>query len=436
MDNNAYVSWFRHSSPYIHAHRGKTFVVTLSGETIAHAHFAAIVHDIALLSSLGARIVIVAGSRPQIEARLALRTIGSQFKDGLRITDLATLECVIDAAAAQRALIEAQLSLGLPNSPMFNAQVRVVSGNFVTARPLGVIEGVDFQHTGQVRRIDVAAITHLLDHGHIVLLSNLGYSSTGEIFNLATEEVALQTAVALKANKLVLFGAQPGVVNAQGELVRELQLNDADALLDVQQATEKSALQALVSACEQGVERGHLISYETDGALLLELFTRDGCGSLITRTRFESIRQARIDDVAGILELLAPLEADGTLVKRSRELLETEIDCFHVVERDGSVVACAALYPYPQESMAEVACVVTHADYRGSDRAQQLLDFLEAKARDAGIGTLFVLTTRTAHWFLEQGFVAAGIEQLPSQKQRLYNYQRNSKVFIKRLAAR
>jgi len=431
LDNNAYVSWFRHSSPYIHAHRGKTFVVTLSGETIAHAHFAAIVHDIALLSSLGARIVIVAGSRPQIETRLALRNISSEFKDGLRITDLATLECVIDAAAAQRALIEAQLSLGLPNSPMFNAQVRVVSGNFVTARPLGVIGGVDFQHTGQVRRIDAATISHLLDHGQIVLLSNLGYSSTGEIFNLATEEVALQTAVTLKANKLILFGAQPGVMNAQGELVRELQLNDADALLDRQPPAERSALTALVSACELGVERGHLISYQTDGALLLELFTRDGCGSLITRARFESIRQARIDDVGGILELLAPMEADGTLVKRSRELLETEIDCFHVVERDGSVVACAALYPYAQESMAEIACVVTHADYRGSDRAQQLLDFLESKARDLGIKTLFVLTTRTAHWFLEQGFVAASIEQLPSQKQRLYNYQRNSKVFVK-----
>lgn len=432
MDNTAYVNWFRHSSPYIHAHRGKTFVIALSGETIAHAHFCAIVHDIALLSSLGVRIVIVAGSRPQIENRLAQRGIASQFHNGLRITDLASLECVIDAAAAQRALIEAQLSLGLPNSPMFNAQVRVVSGNFVTAKPLGVINGIDFQHTGNVRRIDTAAITHLLDHGHIVLLSNLGYSPTAEIFNLSTEEVALQAALALKANKLIMFGAQ-GVIDGNGELMRELQLNEADALLDRQNPTERSALRALVAACEQSVERGHLISFETDGALLLELFTRDGCGSLITRTRFESIRQARIDDVGGILELLAPMEADGTLVKRSRELLETEIGCFHVIERDGTVVACAALYEYANESMAEVACVVTHNDYRGSDRAQQLLDFLETKARDASINTLFVLTTRTAHWFQEQGFVPAGIEQLPSQKQRLYNYQRNSKVFIKKL---
>jgi amino-acid N-acetyltransferase len=433
LDNNAYVSWFRHSSPYIHAHRGKTFVVTLPGETIAHAHFSAIVHDIALLSSLGARIVIVAGSRPQIEARLALRKLTSSFHNGLRVTDLATLECVIDAAAAQRALIEAQLSLGLPNSPMFNAQVRVVSGNFVTAKPLGVIDGVDFQHTGNVRRIDTAAITQLLDRGHIVLLGNLGYSSTGEIFNLSTEEVALQAALALKANKLIIFGAQAGVIDGNGELVRELQLNEADALLTRQTPAGLSALRALVVACEQGVERGHLISHETDGALLLELFTRDGCGSLVTRMRFESIRQARIDDVAGILDLLAPLEADGTLVKRSRELLETEIGFFHVIDRDGGVVACAALYEYTSEAMAEVACVVTHNDYRGSDRAQQLLDFLEAKARDARIRTLFVLTTRTAHWFQEQGFVAAGVDQLPAQKQHLYNYQRNSKVFIKRL---
>jgi len=433
LDNNAYVSWFRHSSPYIHAHRGKTFVITLPGETIAHAHFSAIVHDIALLSSLGARIVIVAGSRPQIEVRLVLRTLTSTFHNGLRVTDLASLECVIDAAAAQRALIEAQLSLGLPNSPMFNAQVRVVSGNFVTAKPLGVIDGVDFQHTGNVRRVDTAAITHLLDHGHIVLLGNLGYSPTGEIFNLSTEEVALQAALALKANKLIIFGARPGVIDGKGNLVRELQLNEADALLAQQAPAERSALRALVAACEQGVERGHLISHEVDGALLLELFTRDGCGSLITRMRFESIRQARIDDVAGILELLAPLEADGTLVKRSRELLETEIGCFHVIDRDGGVVACAALYEYSTESMAEVACVVTHSDYRGSDRAQQLLDFLEARARDNGITTLFVLTTRTAHWFQEQGFVAAHIEQLPSQKQHLYNYQRNSKVFVKRL---
>lgn len=436
MDSTSkdYVKWFRNSAPYINAHRGKTFVLMFSGDAIEHPNFATIIHDIALLNSLGVRLVLVHGARPQIEARTALRGIAPRFHHDLRITDAATLECVKDAAGNLRAQIEALLSMGLANSPMHGAQIRVTSGNFVIARPLGVQDGIDFGNTGEVRRIDAEAIARQLQSGAIVLLSPIGYSPTGEVFNLAFEDVATQTAVALKADKLIVLTAQPGLLNEQGELIRFAELRQVRQLLGGNGDPQlQGVLQALVQSAEHGVKRGHLISYADDGALLQELFTRDGAGTLITEDQYEQIRTAQIDDVGGILEIIEPLEAEGRLVKRSRELLETEINQFTVIDRDGMVIACAALYPYPEDGSGEIACVATHADYRGADRGERLLAALESKAAALGLQRVFVLTTRTAHWFQEQGFMQVGLDRLPAKKQALYNFQRSSKVFVKEL---
>ena len=441
MDNASkdYVKWFRNSAPYINAHRGKTFVLMFGGEAVEHPNFATIIHDIALLNSLGVRLVLVHGARPQIEARSALRGITPQFHNDLRITDAPALECVKDAAGSLRAQIEALLSMGLANSPMHGAQMRVASGNFVIARPLGILDGVDFCNTGEVRRVDADGIHRQLQQGSIVLLSAIGYSPTGEVFNLAYEDVATQAAVALKADKLIAFNDKPGLLDDNGELVRFAELRQIKPLLEHYSSTGtrsqhfQGILRALVLSVEHGVKRSHLISYAEDGALLQELFTRDGAGTLITEDQYEQIRTAGIDDVGGILEIIEPLEAKGNLVKRSRELLETEINQFTVIDRDGMVIACAALYPYPENQCGEIACVATHADYRGADRGERLLAALESKAVQLGLKRVFVLTTRTAHWFQEQGFVEAGLEQLPPKKQALYNYQRNSKVFVKQL---
>ncbi len=430
-----YVKWFRHSSPYINAHRGKTFVLMLPGEALVHANYGNIIYDIALLSSLGVRLVVVHGARPQIDARLKEAGVESQFHRNLRVTDASYLDKVTQAIGQARIQMEAALSTGVPNSPMHGSRMQVISGNFVVAMPHGVLDGIDLQHTGKVRRVNTQSLSAVLDSGAIALLSPLGYSTTGEAFNLSYSDVATHVATALKADKLLAFIEADGVWDKAGDLIRQLALQECREFL--QSEGERvggdlsQALNACYLSCLQGVPRAQLVSYATDGALLSELFTRDGLGTMVHSDNYEQLRRATIDDVGGILELIAPLENEGILVRRSRELLETEIERFHVLEKDGTIIACAAIYPF--EETAELACVVTHPDYRKGGRAATLMAQMEMIARRQGVKQLFLLTTQTAHWFIEQGFVQAQISDLPVSKQRLYNYQRNSKIFIKNL---
>jgi len=428
----AHIRWLRNTAPYINAHRGKTFVLMLGGEVALHENFAVIFHDIALLNSLGVRLVLIHGSRPQIAERLERAGLATSFHDGMRITDSAALEHVKDAAGSLRAQIEALLSMGLPNSPMQGARIRVCSGNFVTARPIGVVDGIDFHHTGKVRRIDVAGIRRQLEDGSIVLLSPLGYSPTGEIFSLALEDIAVQCAAAIGADKLIMFSDTEGVCDDAGKLIRQCTVGDIERL-EISDPDHGSLLHAARSACLAGVARSHIISYNNDCALLEELFTHDGSGTLVANDSYEQAREANIDDVGGIIELIQPLEQQGVLVKRSRELLETEIRRFRLLERDHRIIACAALYPFAEEACGEIACIVSHPDYRGGQRGQRLLEELETEARRQGLDRVFVLTTQTAHWFIEQGFVEGSRDALPERKQALYNLQRNSKVFFKAL---
>jgi len=427
-----HIRWFRNTAPYINAHRGKTFVLMLGGEAAQHENFANIIHDIALLNSLGVRLVLIHGSRPQIAQRLARVGLASSFQDGLRITDSEAMEHVKDAAGSLRAQIEALLSMGLPNSPMQGSRMRVCSGNFVTARPIGIVGGIDFHHTGKVRRIDVAGIRRQLEDDSIVLLSPLGYSPTGEIFNLALEDIAVHCAAAIGADKLLLFGASTGISNSDATLIRQCTADAVDQL-GVSDPEQLSLLHTARTACEAGVSRCQIISYSDDCALLEELFTHDGSGTLVANDHYEQARVADIEDVGGVLELIEPLEQEGILLKRSRELLETEISQFRLLERDGRIIACAALYPFLEDACGEIACIVSHPDYRGGQRGQRLLLALEHEARRQGLDRVFVLTTQTEHWFIEQGFIESTRDQLPNGKQSLYNLQRNSKVFFKRL---
>jgi len=413
IDERAFVHWFRQAGPYINAHRGRTFVVYCSGEALDSADFTGLIHDLALLHSLGIRLVLVHGARPQVAARLAQAGYESRLSEGLRITDAATIGLVEEAIGRLRIRIESALSMGLPNSPMQGFRLRVASGNAVTARPVGVRDGIDHGFTGEVRRVHVGAIHTWLDSGAVVLLPPLGYSPTGEAFNLRAEVVAMQAASALCADKLVMLGEAELPRQADGGLIRALSPGDAERLLatgTLGADTARHLLQAL-QACRAGVRRVHLLN----------------------RREYDDFRRATIDDVGGILELIEPLEAEGTLVRRSRERLETEIEHFRVLERDGTVIACAALYPYPAEKVGEVACVAVHPEYRNGGRADALLRALEQDARQQGLARLFVLTTRTAHWFLEQGFVPAALADLPVARQGLYNFQRRSQVFVKTL---
>jgi amino-acid N-acetyltransferase len=434
-DNPGFVDWFRQSSPYIHAHRGRTFVLCFGGEAVAADDFPNLVHDIALLHGLGIRLVLVHGARPQIEERLKLRGADMAVVNGLRLTDDDALACVKDAAGAVRTELEALLSMGLANSPMAGARIRVASGNFVTARPLGVIDGIDYKHTGEVRRIDSEGLRQRLDAGAIALVPPLGYSPTGEVFNLSAADVAVAVAEALGADKLI-FLAEQKVSSGRGRLPSSMVPRQVDQLLTRRKTLAEELQRILRNAaagCRSGVKRIHILDRQLDGVLLSELFTRDGAGTLVTAEPYEHTRTAGIDDVAGILELLAPLETAGILVPRPREVLETEIDRFSVVERDGTVIACAALYPFDKEGLGELACVAVHPDYRNGGRGDALLNHMEQQARALGLHGLFVLTTRTAHWFRERGFAPAGVDKLPRRRRDLYNWRRGSKVFIKPL---
>jgi amino-acid N-acetyltransferase len=430
-----FVTWLRNVAPYVHAHRGRTFVIGFAGELVEAGRLNALVQDLSLLHAMGIRLVIVHGSRPQVQAQLKLKGLQSRFENGMRITDAAALECAKEASGEIRLDIEAAFSQGLPNTPMAHSKVRVISGNFVTARPVGVVDGVDFLHTGLVRKVEGDAIRYALEANALVLASPLGFSPTGEAFNLTMEDAATSIAAAVRADKLILVTDTDGVRDRQGRLYEELTVAQAEALLAAGDADDDSAynLRVVLRACRGGVERAHIIPFALDGAVLVELFTHDGVGTMLTTENLDRLREANIDDVGGILQLLAPLEAEGTLVKRPREIIEREIERFTVLEHDGVIYGCAALYPFAEAKMGEMAAVTVHPDYQGSGDGERLLRRIESRARTEGLTRLFVLTTRTAHWFIKRGFAAASVDDLPVERQRLYNWQRRSQIFIKTL---
>ncbi len=433
LRSSHFVSLFRSVAPYVNLFRGKTFVIAFGGKAISGSFARTLAYDVNLLAALGVRIVLVHGARPQIEEELAEKGIESLWHRGYRVTDAATLDCVIDAVGSVYLEIEALLSQGLPDTPMANSTIRVIKGNFLTVKPLGVLDGVDMQYAGTLRKVDAEGIRAQLAIGNCVILSCLGASPTGEIFNLAMEEVAEAASIAIAADKLIFLTDSQGVTDVEGGLLDELTVDAAEKLITEGEWLSrdiKRYLPCAVHASRSGVGRVHLIGFKEDGTLLRELFSRDGVGTIITRESLEILRDAKPDDISGLVALIQPLEEDGTLVRRSRELLEREISRFSVVEHDGLIVGCAALYPYG-EDQGELACVAVHPQYRRWGYGEQLMKRIETRARLANIRRLFVLTTRTAHWFKERGFVEQPIDQLPREKRLVYNMQRRSKVFAK-----
>ena len=431
-----FVAWFRSVAPYINAFRGKTFVIAFGGEVVADGKFVELAHDFNLLAALGFRLVLVHGARPQIEQHLARNNFGDSYHHGIRLTDAETMQCVKEAVGRVRVEIEALLSMGLANSPMANADIRVAGGNFITAQPIGIINGGDMQHTGSVRKVDVAALNDRMDFGEVVLLSPLGYSPTGEVFNVTLEDVATATAIALDADKLVFLMDTDGVQDKKGKLLRELTSARAQEILSAKRKLPDDVamfLPCAVRACEAGVARTHLVSRHIDGAVLQELFSDEGIGTMLVENTLNILRTASIEDVGGILQLLRPLEATGILVRRNRELLEREITRFVVLEHDHRIVGCAALYPFPDEAAAELACLAVDAQCRDRGYGEAILNHMMGTAKAQGLKKLFVLTTRTAHWFIERGFNEADVSALPAQKKSLYNYQRKSKVFVRKI---
>jgi amino-acid N-acetyltransferase len=437
-----FVPWFRSVAPYIHAYHGKTFVVAVAGEAIAAGKLNTLAQDLAILHAMGIRLVLVHGFRPQVNEQLKAKGHSSRFSHGLRITDEVALDCAQEAAGQLRFEIEAAFSQGLPNTPMANATVRVVSGNLLTARPVGIIDGVDFGHSGVVRKVDAVAIRRAIDGGAMVLLSPFGYSPTGEAFNLTMEDVATSTAIALQADKLLflteIWGLRENPDDPDSAIDTEIALADAKRLLSgrpnpTQPTDSAYYLQHCVKACEGGVERSHMLPFNVDGAILQEVFTHDGIGTMVVDEKLESLREASADDVGGILALIEPFERDGSLVKRSRTEIERDIANYTVIEHDGIIFGCAALYPYPDVRTAEMAALTVSPQVQGEGDGERILKRIEQRAKTMGLDSIFVLTTRTMHWFLKRGFVQVDPDWLPDARKRKYSWDRRSQVLVKQL---
>jgi amino-acid N-acetyltransferase len=439
---HTFVPWFRSVAPYIHAYRGKTFVVGLAGEAIAAGKLSAFVQDLAILHAMGIKLVLVHGFRPQVSEQLKAKGHPERFSHGIRITDAPALDAAQEAAGQLRFEIEAAFSQGLPNTPMANATLRVVSGNFLTARPVGIVDGVDFMHSGVVRKVDARAIASAIDSGAVVLLSPFGFSPTGEAFNLTMENVATSTAVALQADKLLFVTEAEGIHENPDDptsaIDTELALAEAKRLLASLPSAQKPSdtafyLQHCVAACEGGVERSHILPYAVDGALLQEVYTHDGIGTMVVDEKLESLREATADDVGGIIALIEPFERDGTLVRRERNEIERDVANYTVIEHDGVIFGCAALYPYPEAGTGEMAALTVSPLSQSQGDGERLLKRVEQRARAMGLASIFVLTTRTMHWFLKRGFQPADADWLPEARKRKYNWDRRSQVLVKPL---
>ncbi len=443
--NFTFVPWFRSVAPYIHMHRGKTFVVAVCGEAIAAGKLTTIAQDLALIQSMGVKIVLVHGFRPQVNEQLAAKGHAPKYSHGIRITDSVALDCAQEAAGQLRYEIEAAFSQGLPNTPMAGATVRVMSGNFITARPVGIVDGVDFQHSGLVRKVDTAGIMRTLDMGAMVLLSPFGFSPTGEAFNLTMEEVATSVATDLQADKLIFLTEIPGIaldptqpMGDDNPIDTELPLAAAEKMLatlpGAQLPTDTAFyLQHCVKACKGGVERSHILPFALDGALLLEIYVHDGIGTMVVDEKLESLREATPDDVGGVLQLIEPFERDGTLVKRDRTEIERDITNYSIIEHDGVIFGCAALYPYPESRTAEMAALTISPQVQGQGDGERILKRIEQRAKAAGLDSIFVLTTRTMHWFIKRGFAQVDPDWLPEARKRKYNWDRKSQVLVKKI---
>lgn len=432
--HSQFVSWFRSTAPYIRVHRGKTFVIQFDDDLVYSETFTDLVHDLALLNSLDIQLVLVYGARYSIEVWLDENEQASNYHEGIRLTDVDTMDLVKTAAGKLRVEIEAKLSMGLGNTPMDNAELRVSSGNFVMAKPAGIVNGVDHQFTGEIRKIDVSAIRSKLGNGEIVLIPPLGYSITGEAFNLSATALAAELAIELKADKLIYLIDGEGLHDKQGNIISQLIQSEAEVLIEEGVVEGAAYLKMAIDACKNGVSRVQLIDRQASGAILQELFTRDGAGTMVSASSYDVIRQANENDIGGILDLIEPLEKQAVLVERSREKLELEVEHFTLMQRDNVIIGCAALYPFTDDNAAELACFVIHPDYHRQGMGEQLFTIMESTAKKAGLKKLFVLTTQAEHWFLDRGFSECSLDDLPVEKQDLYNYQRKSKVLMRTIS--
>ena len=441
-NQNNFVEQFREASKYINEFSMQTFVIAFSGDIIHDNQLENIVQDINLLQSLNIRIVVVYGIRPQINFLINDKNSNSLVRN-IRVTDQNILAKVIDINGRNKVTIESALSskkLDLSSGVKDN---KVTSGNFITARPLGVIDGVDMQFTGQIRRIDDVSIKNKLNDKEIVLISPLGFSPIGDVFNLSYEQTAAHVSSAIKADKLIYYMNHNGIFNIKGELISELTTEKTKNLIasvEKKSSPEKAPnisiadfniLKSSMYAIKHNVPKVHLINRNIDGSIIEELFTEKGSGTIFTEYPLELIRQAEIKDIEKIHRLISPLGSKGILINRAKEHIERDIKNFHVIEHNHNLIGCTALYQY--NLMGEIACFAIDSDYQNKGYGNKLLRFCEKYAKKIGLSKIFLFTTQSEHWFLEKNFILGDKNDMPVKRKKLYHPKRNAKYFTKKL---
>lgn len=417
------INTLRIAAPYIYAHKDSTFVISLPIEIITSDTLSDLIQDLALMQTLGIRLVIVFGTG----------LFNQQQPGVINQNKMTKLQHLI---GEKQTLLESLFSTGLVNTPMAGMKLTTVSGNFVVAKPVGIVSGIDQQYRGEVRRIAVHAIKQQLGIGNIVLLSSLGYSPSGECFYIDEFQLAAAIATSLGCEKLIFLSHEKILLDSRKQRLKFLNLTAAHQLLKRRKSLSRSMriyLELAIQTCVDQVARIHILSCSQPGVLLQELFSHDGAGTLISDDRYDAIRAATINDVGGIQSLLQPLENKGILLARSVEQIERNLEHYVVIERDGFVIACAALIPYQQQQCAELASIAVHQEFQHEGYGTLLIKFLEAKSIQLKMDKVFVLTTCALHWFYDNGYKKSQLASIPTHRQKVYTRERNSTVLVKRL---
>ena len=436
---SSFIQNFRLSAKYINLFNQNIFVIALSGYVFNEDQFEKIAQDINILHSLKIKVILVYGARPQVESILVKNKIPVRLVKNMRVTSSAALKHVIEVNGAIRNKIEATLS----TIKSVSEGMRLSSGNFLTAMPVGIIDGIDMESTGKIRGVDVEAIKNKLNHHEIVIVSPIGYSPIGQIFNLSYEQTAANIAAAINADKLIYYVDANGILNERGELIPELTSEKAHKLIShiEEKPSPESAqnlsyddfniLKSSVFAIKNKIKKVHLINRHIDGSLIEELFTEKGSGTILTEFSLESFRKATEGDIKNIYRILFPLKKRKILIGRDLTQIKGMINQFYVLEHDKKFVGCVSLNSF-KESL-ELASFSIEPKYQRLGFGKKLLKLCELEAKKLKYDEIFILTTQSEHWFAENGFKEKSKELMPTFKKKTYQSERNSKYLTKKL---
>ena len=415
---------------YIPHFREKAFILSIDGGVVTHENFSNLLLDVAVLRSLNIRVVIVHGASVQIRALAAEQGLSPSDLEGTGITDDSTLRLALTAANR----LTHEILEGL-----FANDLRAAYANVITAYPVGIIGGIDHLYTGKVERVDTEMLQTLLAQGIIPVLAPLGFDGDGKTYRVNSDSIALAVAEALKAIKLVFVTMQDGIV-CRGKLIRQMIVGDLEALLQGSKedipTPQLSKAQHAALACRAGVQRVHIINGLVDEGLLAEVFSNEGIGTLIYANEYQQIRRAVKRDIRSILMLTKKSMDTEELMKRSRAVIEKQLGDYYLFEIDRNPVACVALHSYPEESKAEIAHLFVNPSHENQGIGRTLVNFLENKAREAGIRELIALSTQAFTYFQSKlGFLEGSPDDLPPARRESYEQSgRRSKVLVKKLA--